>query len=76
MGNLVIEDDLTFIKGALIDNLQSLQNARIFITGGTGFIGKWLLESVNVFNRDLGLNIHLTVLARNPDSFLYYYPHF
>lgn len=52
------------------------KNARIFITGGTGFIGYWLLESFAYANKQLNLQAHITVLSRNPELFLSKYPHF
>lgn len=48
---------------------------RIFITGGTGFFGSWLLESLAFCNRRLGLNLSATVLSRDPQAFLRKMPH-
>ena len=54
---------------------DDLQDARIFITGGTGFIGCWLLESFAWANDKLGLNARAVVLTRNPDAFARKAPH-
>ena len=48
---------------------NNLRCKRIFITGGTGFIGKWLLESFAKANVDLDLKSELHVLSRNPKPF-------
>src|SRR5208337_27108 len=47
----------------------------VFITGGTGFYGCWLLESFIYANRHLHLNSRLTVLTRSPDAFAKKAPH-
>lgn len=46
-----------------------LQGARIFVTGGTGFIGCWLLDSFGWARARLGLDIEMTVLTRDSARF-------
>lgn len=48
---------------------QALAGKRVFITGGTGFIGKWLLATLLDADEKLGLNCHISVLSRDPSSF-------
>lgn len=48
---------------------QALAGKRVFITGGTGFIGKWLLATLLDADEKLGLNCHVTVLSRDPFAF-------
>ncbi|MHB0913512.1 MAG: NAD-dependent epimerase/dehydratase family protein [Armatimonadota bacterium] len=54
---------------------DELRGRRIFITGGTGFFGCWLLESLLWANDKLGLNAKTCVLTRNPDAFRNKAPH-
>ena len=49
---------------------SDVRGKRVFITGGTGFLGRWLLESFAYINRELYLKAGLTVLSRNPDDFI------
>lgn len=55
--------------------LPELAGKRIFLTGGTGFIGYWLLMTLSRMNA-MGTNISVVALSRNPDRFLERYPEF
>ncbi len=54
---------------------DALRSQSIFLTGGTGFIGRWLVESLLHADRLLGLGLRLTVLSRDPGLFLAAHPH-
>lgn len=56
-------------------NISELSGKRLFITGGTGFFGFWLLSTLKLVN-DLGTGINVTVLSRAPQRFLKKYPQF
>jgi dTDP-glucose 4,6-dehydratase len=45
------------------------------MTGGTGFIGCWLLEALRQADRKLGLGLRVTVLTRDPAAFHRKAPH-
>jgi UDP-glucuronate decarboxylase len=47
-----------------------LQNAHIFITGGTGLFGRWFITALLDANQRLDTNINATILTRNPENFL------
>ena len=59
--------------------LEEIAGKRIFITGGTGFFGKWLLEGISALNRKFRSEslpeIQATILSRNPDRLRDEYPH-
>jgi len=54
---------------------EQLRGARIFITGGTGFFGCWLLESFAWANERLGLGAEALVLTRDFAAFARKAPH-
>jgi UDP-glucuronate decarboxylase len=49
-------------------DLSALSGARVLITGGTGFLGSWLVASLLIANDRLELGTHLSVLTRNPGA--------
>jgi dTDP-glucose 4,6-dehydratase len=67
--------DLDLILAQTRDLWSEVRGQRIFITGGTGFFGCWLVESFCHINRTLGLNAQATVLSRDPAKFLGKCPH-
>lgn len=48
---------------------EELRGQRIFITGGTGFFGRWLLESFARANQQFHLGAEAVVLTRSPAAF-------
>jgi dTDP-glucose 4,6-dehydratase len=54
---------------------NELRGKRLFLTGGTGFFGCWLLETFAWANKRLDLGASVTVLTRNPDAFRLKEPH-
>lgn len=54
---------------------DELRNTNIFITGGTGFVGCWILEALAWANIHQNLNISITILTRNIKNFEIKAPH-
>jgi nucleoside-diphosphate-sugar epimerase len=54
---------------------EEIRGQNIFITGGTGYFGCWLLESFTWVNDRLNLAAKATVLSRNPAAFVTKAPH-
>src|SRR5260221_68375 len=61
--------DLSAISGALEGDWPTLAGKRIFMTGGTGFIGRWMVSACAGANRRLGLNARVDVLTGDQDAF-------
>ena len=71
--NLAPDLDQILEKSAAV--WPHLKGARLFLTGGTGFLGCWLLESLRHANQRLGLGARAVVLSRNPEAFHRKAPH-
>lgn len=71
----LFEPDLALILHETRSLWNAMRGERIFITGGTGFFGCWLLESFCRANRTLGLHAKATVLTRIPERFAAKAPH-
>jgi dTDP-glucose 4,6-dehydratase len=54
---------------------ERLHGSRIFVTGGTGFVGRWLLEGLLAANERLGLDVRIVMLTRDPAAFARNVPH-
>jgi dTDP-glucose 4,6-dehydratase len=67
--------DLEMICDSTESHWHSFRNQQLFITGGTGFFGRWMLESLLAANHRFSLNTRATVLTREPARFRNACPH-
>ena len=54
---------------------EALRGERIFMTGGTGFVGTWLVEAFVAANQAYDLGATAVLLSRDPDRFAARAPH-
>lgn len=72
---MIEQDDLEHIWQKLQPYLEEISQAEVFLTGGTGFFGSWLLESFCYARKKFNLNTKWLVLSRNPEVFKKKFPH-
>ncbi len=70
-----LRHDLEHVLLHTRDLWQELRGKRIFMSGGTGFFGCWLLESFAWVNDALDLRASAVVLTRDPAAFERKAPH-
>jgi dTDP-glucose 4,6-dehydratase/UDP-glucose 4-epimerase len=68
--NYDVSEEINLIFSRLSPILNSFNNKRILITGGTGFFGLWLLQILCSLVHERGFNIGIYVISRNPERFL------
>ncbi len=73
--NWSLESDLDAVVTSVGAVWNELDHAHLFLTGGTGFIGCWLLESLRHADQKLGLKLRVTILTRDPEAFRRKAPH-
>ncbi len=56
-------------------NMLKITGKKVFLTGGTGFFGRWLLHGFLYANRVFKLNATVTVLSRSPQKLLFECPY-
>jgi dTDP-glucose 4,6-dehydratase len=71
----VLHNDLDHVLEHTEHLWAEVRGERFFITGGTGFVGTWLMESLLWANRRLGLGVSAVVLTRNPNAYRRRLPH-
>jgi dTDP-glucose 4,6-dehydratase len=66
--------DINDILRVSAADLAALRGKKLFLTGGTGFFGKWLLAALLHANAELDLRLAIVVLSRDPGAFTSTHP--
>ncbi len=74
-GDALLLQDLAAVIESTSDVWKELRGSSLFITGGTGFIGSWLLESLKWANQELELRIQAQILTRDFNQYRKKHPH-
>ena len=69
MGRSPLAADLDEVLARTPKLWDGLRGARLFLAGGTRFVGTWLLESLLHADRALGLGVKAVVLTRDAAAF-------
>ncbi len=67
--------DLAEISERVRAAADDLRGASLLVTGGTGFVGTWLVESFLHMDRTAGLGARMVVLTRDADTYAARAPH-
>jgi dTDP-glucose 4,6-dehydratase len=70
-----LHDDLDDVLALAEDDLRTLRGTRLLITGATGFVGSWLVETLVHANRRLHLDARVVLLTRRPAAYHVTHPH-
>ena len=70
-----VRNDAEAVLAGQTETLKPLANGHLFISGGTGFLGTWLLELIAVLNARYQFNTQVTVFSRAAPDFPRRYRH-
>jgi dTDP-glucose 4,6-dehydratase len=71
----LVRADAEAVLQGRAERLAPLRGQHLFITGGTGFLGTWLLELIKVLNERHQFGVRATVFSRNPETWAARWPH-
>ncbi len=70
-----LQEDCAQSLGNNANQLKPLRDARLLVTGGTGFVGSWITEMVALLNDRHKFNIRLILLSTRASDFATHAPH-
>lgn len=71
----LVRADAEAVLHGRVARLAPLRGQHLFIAGGTGFLGTWLLELVKVLNEQHQFDLRVTAFSRNPQTWAARWPH-
>ena len=71
----ITSEDCDRVYRTAAQPLKGLSGASILITGGTGFMGSWILEMISYLNAQHGMRISAAVMARDMSRLPVSMPH-
>lgn len=72
----IVEDDIRFVLAACSNELRALSGKILLVTGGSGFVGSYLVESIIAFNlAHDGAPCRLLLPTRSPAATREKWPH-
>lgn len=72
---LLVQSDVQAVLEGRHQILDSLRGQHLFISGGTGLLGTWLLELARVLNERYGFGLRVTAFSRHARAFAERWPH-
>jgi len=73
----IVEEDIRFVLSECREELRALSGKTLLITGGSGFVGSYLIESIIAFNRSHdGAPCRLILPTRSLSAAQEKWPHF
>ncbi len=70
-----VKSDTDAVLKGRTEPLKPLAGSHLVITGGTGFLGTWLLELIAALNTDHQFNTRVTVYSRSAPDFIRHHKH-
>ena len=71
----LVKADAESVLEGRTEMLEALRGEHVYISGGTGILGTWLLELIKVLNENHGFQIRVTAYSRHACNFAIRWPH-